>query len=1137
MKMNALRKEFFMEIKKSQGRFLSILFIVAIGVAFFTGIRATEPDMRLSGDEYFDERNMTDLQIISTLGLTDEDVKALEYVEGVDKAEAGYSTDVLCADGESQSVLHLMSILPTMNELTVETGRLPKVFDECVLDADYMMESGYEIGDRITFSLGSDADVLDTLATDTFIIVGSVSSPCYISFQRGNTTIGTGSISGFACVPEEAFVLEVYTEVYAKVEGAKELTAFTDEYNERVDEVKVNIEAIREEREEARYQEIVGEASGEISEAKQELEDAKKEASEELSDAQAEIDDGKAQLEDGKAEVEAGLEELEDSRTQLNASQSELNQNIASMNSQKSTLNQNLSDIQAKRAELNQNLSDIQAKRAELEQNLITLESKKEELNQGREELSSAKTQYQILAAARDALQSLYDELLSMGATEEEISLMYQGLVKAEAAVSEMAAQIADAEAQLAAGEAQLADAQAQIDAGFAQLDTAEAQIIEGLSQLDTAETQINSGLTQINSAQGQISSAQAQIDSGWDQLAVGEKELSKAQEEISSNEKKLADAQSELDEAKAEADEKIADGEAEIADAEAEIAKIEKAKWYINDRADMNSDYTGMGENADRMKALGQVFPVIFFLVAALISLTTMTRMVEEQRTQIGTLKALGYEKKAIAGKYLGYAFIATVIGSIIGFLFGEKVFPAVIIIAYQAMYPYVPNVVVPYELKYTLMAVLAAMACTMLASLLSSYKELMAQPAELMRPPVPKKGKRVFLERIPFIWKRMNFTWKATIRNLTRYKKRFFMTLFGIGGCMGLLLVGFGLRDSIYEIGHIQYHELQLYEGNIILNEDAASAEKEDACELLAAKSEVENTSKSLLKQVTIGNGDANREVYLNVPEKVEDFSEFVVHRDRITHENYSLSDEGVILTEKAAKKLNVKVGDTIFIKDDAKGQLEVKVSAVCENYMYHYIYMTPALYEQIYGAKPEYNAVYYLVQDENEELAKKIGEEVLKEEGALSVTYTADIEEQLNHMLGALNMVMIVLIIAAGLLAFVVLYNLNNINITERKRELATLKVLGFYPGEVAAYVYRENMILTVLGAFIGCFVGVFLHQFTIETVEIDTAMFGRTISPSSFVFSFLITLAFSILVNGVMYFKLEKIDMVESLKSVE
>lgn len=1137
MKKSALRKEFIMEIKKSRGRFFSILFIVAIGVAFFTGIRATEPDMRLSGDAYFDEKNMTDIQIISTLGLTDEDVKAIEYVEGIDKAEAGYSVDVLCANGENQSVLHMMSILPTMNELTVESGRLPKVFDECVLDAAFMLESDYEIGDRITFSSGTDTDVLDTLATDTFIIVGSVSSPCYISFQRGNTTIGTGSISGFVSVPKDAFVLDVYTEIYVKAEGAKELTAFTEEYTELIDKAKDNIEEIREEREVARYQEIVGEASEAIDEARAELEEAKEEASAELGDAQAELDDGKAQLEDGKAQLKTGMKELEDSKAQLNASQKELDQNVTSMNSKKEELNQNLRDIQSTRTELEQNLSDIQTNRAELEANLVTLEAKKAELTQGKEELAAAKTQYQILVAARDALQALYNELLAQGATEEEISLMYEGLVQANAAVAEMEAQIADAQSQIEAGEAQIMEAQVQIEDGLAQLDDAESQIEDGLAQLDDAELQINDGLTQIGSAQGQIDSAQSQIDSGWEQLAAGEKELADAKKEISANEQKLADAQSELDEAKAEADEKIADGEAEIADAQAEIAKIDKAKWYINDRDDMSSDYTGMGENADRMKALGHVFPVLFFLVAALISLTTMTRMVEEQRTQIGTMKALGYEKKAIAGKYLGYAFIATVIGSIIGFLFGEKVFPAVIIIAYQAMFPYVPNVVVPYELKYTLLAVLAAIACTMLASLMSSYKELMAQPAELMRPPVPKRGKRVLLERIPFIWKRMNFTWKATIRNLTRYKKRFFMTLFGIGGCMGLLLVGFGLRDSIYEIGHIQYHELQLYEGNIILNDDAAESEKETACRKLEEKSDVANTSVTLLKQVTISNGDTNREVYLNVPAQTEDFSEFVVHRDRISHETYTLNDEGVIITEKAAKRLGVKEGDTFFIKDDILGKLEVKVSAVCENYMYHYVYMTPTMYEQLYGSSPKFNAVYYFMEEGKSDQTERIGEEILKEEGALSVTYTADIEEQLNSMLGALNMVMIVLIIAAGLLAFVVLYNLNNINITERKRELATLKVLGFYPGEVAAYVYRENMILTVLGAVVGCFVGIFLHQFTVETIEIDTAMFGRTISPSSFLFSFLITLGFSILVNGVMYFKLEKIDMVESLKSVE
>lgn len=909
-----------MEIRSSLGRFLSIFFIVAIGVAFFSGIRSTEPDMRYSGDAYFDEKNLMDIQVVSTLGLTEEDEKALAAVDGIETVEGGYSADAACLVNDSQKVVHIMSILPTMNTLTLEDGRLPEGKEECVVDSDFLPKSGYKIGDQITFSSGTEAEITDTLTTDTFTIVGTVSSPCYISFGRGNTTIGTGSVSGFVGVLAESFDMDVYTELYASVKDAKELTAFTEDYKDCVAEVTDQVEKIRKEREKARYDQLIGEANEELEKAKKELADGKTEASRQL------------------AEV------------------------------------------------------------------------------------------------------------------------------------------------------------------------------------------------------RGQFEAAQTEINSGWAQIADGERKLSDAQAQIEGKDQELLDAQAEYDSEKAKAEQDLADGEKKIKEAEEGIQKIAYPKWYIRDRED-NSDYTGYGENADRMRAIGQVFPVLFFLVAALISLTTMTRMVEEQRVQIGTLKALGYHKNAIAGKYLGYACLATIMGSVAGVMFGEKIFPFIIITAYGIMYQHMHNVVIPYNMYYALMASIAVLACTMLATFFSCHQELKEQAAELMRPPTPKNGKRIFLERIPVIWNHLNFSWKATIRNLVRYKKRFFMTVFGIGGCMALLLVGFGLKDSIFDIGRLQYHQLQMYDGNLILNEDSSDEEKDAACQTLVKDSRVEATEKGLLQQVTISSGSTKKEVYLNVPEDVESFPMFVELRDRITKERYFLEDEGVVLTEKTADKLDVKAGDTINIQDSSNGEMAVKITAVCENYMYHYLYMTPVLYEKIYGKALEYNSVYFLMKEGKGQEAKAVGESVLKEEGALSISYTADIEQQLNDMLGSLNIVLVVLVISAGLLAFVVLYNLNNINITERKRELATLKVLGFYPGEVAAYVYRENVILTILGAFAGMIFGKFLHRFVIVTVEIESAMFGRNIDPSSFVYSFFITVGFSILVNGVMYFKLKKIDMVESLKSVE
>ena len=1042
MKKRALRKDFYMEIRRSMGRFLSIFFIVAIGCAFFSGIRASEPDMRYSGDAYFDRKNMMDIEVISTLGLTEDDLDAIRNVDGVSAAEGGYSSDMLFTEGDNKVVVHVMSLLPSMNQVQLEEGELPEADDECALDVDYLKESSLEIGDKITLISGTDDDISDTLKNDTYTITGAVSSPEYISFQRGSTTIGNGSVTTFIAVPEESFALDVYTEIYVQSDGAKDLTAFTDAYDSRVDETEDRLEAIREDREKARYDEIMDEAQTELDDARAELADAEKELEDGRAEAEKELADARRELEDGQAEVDSGRQELADARAQLESSRQQLTDSQAQIDQGQKELNDNIDAMNAQIDELN-----------------------------------AAKQQYNDLAA------SGADDPVTMAT----LSAMYEEIQSGEAALAQAKAQIESAKSELASG-------QQQINDGWQQIADGEQEIADGEAELENA---------------------QQEIDDGWEEYYEGEKE---AQEEIADGEQKIADAKEEL------------------ADAEAELADLEEPEWFIYDRSNL-PDYTGYGENADRMRAIGQVFPAIFFLVAALISLTTMTRMVEEQRTQIGTFKALGYERHSIAGKYLGYALLATVSGSVLGILFGEKVFPYIIITAYGIMYQHMHEIMLPYNIQYGLGAAAAALASTLLATPLACYKELREQAAELMRPPAPKQGQRVLLERVRFIWKRLNFSWKASVRNLVRYKKRLFMTVFGIGGCMALMLVGFGLKDSIFAIVDIQYGEIQLYDGNIILEDDITDEEKETLIAELEKDKLMTGAAEGLLTQVSVGSGEEWHDVYLDVPRDVDRFPEFVTLQDRMTDAVYTLDDSGAILTEKMATELDVEPGDAIMIRDDDLGDLEVKVQAVCENYMGHYLYMTPAYYEEVYGIAPDYNCIFYKTADRITEEAERIGEEALAVPGALSVSYTTDLKEQVDNMLGALDSVIAVLIISAGMLAFVVLYNLNNISITERQRELATLKVLGFYNNEVTMYVYRENILLTFLGALFGIVLGKILHRFIIVTVEIESVMFGRNIDLSSFVYAFLLTLLFSLLVNGAMYFKLKKIDMVESLKSVE
>ena len=752
-----------------------------------------------------------------------------------------------------------------------------------------------------------------------------------------------------------------------------------------------------------------------------------------------------------------------------------------------------------------------------------------------------------LVATAKEKVEELsekrcqvrYDEVTSEA--QEKIDDAKQELADGRKESDEKLADaektLTDGEEELEQGKKDLEDGKKQLSEARTQLDEQKAALDEQEEQLKTAEAQFGGSTPEIEAGKTKIAEAREQLSEGEKELETKESELAKAEETIKENETKLADGRKDYEEAKKEAEDKIAEGEDKIAEAEADLTALEFPAWTVSDRNDM-TDYSGYADNANQMKSLGAVFPVLFFLVAALISLTTMTRMVEEERTQIGTLKALGYSKSSIAGKYVFYALLATVGGSVLGVLAGEKIFPYVIIDAYRIMYQHMDGMVLDYQLDHALVASLVALFCTMAGTLSACGKELASTPAVLMRPPAPKEGKRVFLERIGFIWKHLSFSWKSTVRNLFRYKKRLFMTVFGIGGCMALLLVGFGLRDSIMDVVLLQYGEIQLYDGMLVLNEDASDAEVEALKKDLSSRSDVEESMDVYMKKHAAKGENGTCEVYLMMPEKLENFSDFIHTRNRITKEAYTLGDEGIILAEKTAKTLGVKSGGSITVESRDGEDVEVPVAEICENYMQNFAYISPGLYEKLFGSVPETNNILFKGADSADEAAiEKTGQELLKNKAALSVTYIGTLAGRLNDMLGSLDVVIVVLIISAGMLAFVVLYNLNNININERKRELATLKVLGFFDGEVSSYVFRENVLLTVFGCILGVVLGSALHRYVITTVEIESYMFGRIIKLPSYLISIAITFCFSILVNLLMHFKLKKINMVESLKSVE
>lgn len=1356
--MKALRKEFWMEIRKSKSRFISILLIVALGVAFFSGIQASSPDMRYSGDAYYDESSLMDIKVVGTMGLTSDDVSSIESIDGIESAEGAWSTDVMCGEGQKQKVLHIESINDTVNKLDVQEGRLPEKSGEIFLDSTFASSNEYKVGDKVALREEGDSPVL---VTTEYTVVGTGRSPLYISFNRGNTTLGTGEVNGFGYVLPEDFDQEIYTQIYVTVHGAKGLTSYTDGYENLIAKIKDRVENIADDRCQIRLAAVKADAQEEIDDAQKKLDDGKKEADEKLADAKEELDkgekdledgrkeyeDGKSQLEDAKTELADGKKQLEDAKTeladgknqledakaqladgksqlesarsqlsssksqldtarsqlddgwsqvnaakaqladgqaQLDSAQKQVTSGLAELEENQKTLDENkakLADGKAqieageqqleaakqtlttKQSELDQSKAEIIAGQQQIESTRTQLNAQKQQITDGLSQVSAGEAQLQDGISALESAKAQLTELQSQleivrasynaalenpDASQEEIDILaaqVSALEEQEAAVSQQIqaseaqiesqrqqlaatrselesglaavedglSQLSQKESELNAGREQITAGQAEIDAGWiqiqeqentlaaskAEIEAGEQELEKGQKQLKAAKKKLNkaqkeidsnaetlaagqaeldanvaklndseaqyaSGLEQYNSGARQIAENEAKLTSGEQEIAENEAKLADGEKEIADNEKKLADGEKEItdnvkklqdavkdlkkgekdladgkkeyEDAKKDAEDEIAENQQKLDDAKKELEDLEMPEWMVTDREEL-PEYTDYGDNADRLRNIGQVFPVIFFLVAALISLTTMTRMVEEQRTQIGTLKALGYKKSAIAAKYICYAFFATLLGSVLGMLIGEKIIPYIIITAYGIMYHNVANTIsIDYQPGFALIASTASVVCTVGATLFASGKELQETPASLMRPPAPKEGKRVLLERLTFIWKHLSFSWKSTIRNLFRYKKRLIMTVFGIAGSMGLMLVGFGIQDSISDIAAIQYRELQHYDGMVIEDSDATEEEHAELFEYMKENEQIAHCNRVQMTKISAPKGSSNISIYLFVPESLSEFAKDVTLKNRITGETYELTDEGAAISEKTASLLGLKVGDMIPLKKGDK-EYKVRVAVITENYMSHYLYMTPRVYEQTFGEKPEYENIVFTMQEDCKDDLEMAGSRILANPGALSISYTSSLASQVDRMLSTLDAVILVLIVSAGMLAFVVLYNLNNINITERQRELATLKVLGFYDGEVSQYVLRENVILTVLGIMFGAVFGILIHRYVITTVEVDAVMFGRNIKPLSFLYSGILTSIFSIVVNGVMHFKLKTIDMVESLKSVE
>ena len=664
-------------------------------------------------------------------------------------------------------------------------------------------------------------------------------------------------------------------------------------------------------------------------------------------------------------------------------------------------------------------------------------------------------------------------------------------------------------------------------------------QINAGKSELESKKTEFYNQEKALTDAKAQLDGARATIESTRATLQAAKSEgatqLANAKAKVESGKVQLAEGEAEYEKNKTLADEELLKAGEKIKDAENQVNKIEKPSFYVLDR-NSHYSYVDYENSASSIDKLSNVFPVFFFVVAALVCLTTMTRMVDEQRINIGTMKALGYSNGNIAKKFIVYALLASLIGSVIGMAIGFTFFPKVIYDAYNIMY-IMPPITLFINIPLAIVTAIASIGLTTLATYSACRIELIETPSVLMRPKAPKEGKRILLERIPFIWNRFNFTGKVTIRNIFRYKKRFLMTVIGIAGSTALLLAGFGIKDSIKTVVSKQFGTINKYDISVNLEKDISSVQKADLETYMKDQSDIKDFLFVKGEMSKVEANDESKDLDIIVPSDVDRFDEFTHLQNRISKETVSLNDDGIAITEKVAKVLGVKVGDEVTITNSNDVTGTAKVSAIVENYIQHYIYMTPNYYEKVFDRKATPDEAYIILNNADNTVADSVSNGLVNREGVSGVVSNTGIRDNFNNTIESLDFVVLVMILAAGALSFIVLYNLTNVNISERIREIATIKVLGFYDKEVAAYIFRENVLLTVIGMFAGLLLGVVFHQFIMITVEMDYVMFGRSINTMSYVYAGLLTVGFSLLVNWAMYFKLKKVQMVESLKSVD
>ncbi len=1074
----AVIKDALREIKKSYKRFISILLMAFLGVGFFAGIRASSPDMLDTIDTYYKNQNVYDIQVLSTLGLTSDDINAISKIENVEHVDGNFETDGQIEVGNKEVIAKVMSLNDFNTPILID-GSLPAAKNECVVEERFLTVNNKNIGDTIELNIkdmqNDNGEDVPYLYEKELKIVGTVQSPMYISLDRGTSTLGSGKIDYYMYIPKSNVQANsIYTNIYVKVKDANKYTTSSKKYEDCVNNVKTEIEKIKDNREKSRYDSLVNTVTKKV-------EDAEKELNTQKSDAKAKIADAEKELANGKKQIEDAEKTIKSNRIKTDK---EFSKAYTELINGKNKIADSEKQLESKEKQANEEFDKLEKQKAELNKQLTTLNSGITEVQKNIENINIA--------------------LKNPNLTSEQ--------------------------------KANFEKTKKQLENKLSELNNTKAQLVSAISKIDSG---IATGKTEIKSAKSKLQSAKNELKKSENAYYSSKnstyKQLDNAEKELELSKKELKDGENELEKNKKEFSEKIADAESKLNDARAKIAEIENPKWYILDRNE-NAGYSSFIQDTDSIANIGKVFPVIFFIVAALISLTSMTRMVEEQRTQIGTLKALGYNKLQITSKYVLYASLACIIGSILGMSVGFVLLPKIVWKMYSMMYQ-IGDIQTSFNFEIGSLDFILIVISILGATVYAVIKELIQTPATLMRPKSPKMGKRVFLEKVTFIWKRLSFSRKVTVRNIFRYKKRFLMTIIGIMGCTALIVTGFGIRDSIRAIMPDQYEKVFNYDLQINLKADLDKKQKQDFINSLTNDDKIEKLSETYMSSISAINENVEENVQIIVPNNNSDFNTLINLTDVKSKNNLSLPEDGVLLTDKAAQLLGVEAGDNITLKDTDENETNVKVTNVVENYVYHYIYMSKSMYENLYDKSFDSNVI--LTKDFNldNETEDNFVKDLMNMPEVASVTRISTAMNMMNDTMKSLNYVVVILIVSAGLLAFVVLYNLSNVNISERIRELATIKVLGFYDKEVYLYITRETIILTAIGLVLGLIAGYFLDFFILETCEINMLRFRKFVAPLSFVFAALITILFTIIVNIVTYFALKKIDMIESLKNVE